>query len=78
MHSPFLFLIDRVDALVDYEMDRNSEKVGRMMIDFPSCFFQSPVYAIEYEERHFRPDLHVRYHASNPDQGSRKMRKRMD
>ena len=29
--------------------------------------FQVPVYVIEYEARQFRPDLHVRYHNSDPE-----------
>ena len=27
--------------------------------------FQVPVYVIEYENRHFRPDVHVRFHSSD-------------
>ena len=29
--------------------------------------FQVPVYTIEYENRNFRPDLHVRFHSSDPE-----------
>ena len=59
-------------------MHRNSAKVGsvKRFYFLYSYILQSPVYAIEYEERHFRPDLHVRYHASNADQGSNETRKR--
>ncbi|KAK3918742.1 Mitochondria-eating protein [Frankliniella fusca] len=28
---------------------------------------QNPTYVLEYEQRHFRRDVHVRFHSSNPD-----------
>ena len=28
--------------------------------------FQTPAYTIEYEERQFRPEVHVRHHSSHP------------
>ena len=33
----------------------------------PLLLLQVPVYVIEYEARQFRPDLHVRYHNSDPE-----------
>jgi len=32
-----------------------------------SCLVQSPAYVLEYEQRRFRRDLHVRFHTSDPE-----------
>ena len=43
---------------------RNTLTIEGQISPIPAIF-QTPAYSIEYEERQFRPEVHVRHHSSH-------------